>query len=258
MGNYDHPFKFYSPPKIGGEHEDGSNMQNRFNAEEAANYDDVIKRRIPLYAEMQALIASLLPFSKKEYLRVLDLGCGTGSTSIAILKEFPLARITGIDNSSDMLKIAAGKVKHTTWRIDFLCQEISTFNPLPQGEGQGEGGLDAIVSGFSLHFLSPGEKEGVFKKCLAALKPGGVFIDAEAVRSPSEKVYQIYMEKWKDFQLSNGFSEEEVGEQMLRFIRDVKPLTVVGQMELMASAGFSDVECYFKYMNWTVFGGYKP
>ncbi len=207
---------------------------------------------------MQALIASLLPFSKKEYIRILDIGCGTGSTSIAILKEFPLARITGIDSSSDMLKIAASKTKHTTWRIDFLCRDVkANFLPLPQGEGQGEGGFDAIISAFSLHFLSTGEKEDVFKKCLAALKPGGVFIDAEAVRPSSEKVYQIYMEKWKDFQLSNGFGEEEVGEQVLRFIRDVKPLTVDGQIELMASAGFYDVECYFKYMNWAVFGGYK-
>ena len=231
-------------------------MQNRFNAEEAANYDDVIKRRIPLYTEMQALIASLLPFSKKEYIRVLDLGCGTGSAGIAILKEFPLARITGIDSSSDMLKVAASKVKHTTWRVDFICQDIREF-------GRGgvtpplQCGFDAIISAFSLHFLSPREKEDVFKRCLTALKPGGMIITSEAILSPSKRVYQIYMEKWKDFQLSNGFSEEEVGEQMLRFIRDVKPLTVDGQVELMASAGFSDVECYFKYMNWAVFGGSK-
>lgn len=231
-------------------------MQNRFNASEAENYDDVIKRRVPLYAEMQAFMAALLPFSKKEYVRVLDLGCGTGSAGVAILKEFPLARLTAIDSSSDMLKIAASKVKHTTWRVDFLCQDIRVVSgqwPVVRGEGE----FDAIISAFSLHFLSPGEKEDVFKRCLTALKPGGMFINSEAVLSPSKRVYQVYMDKWKDFQLSNGFSEEEVGNHMLRFIRDVKPLTVDGQMELMASAGFSDVECYFKYMNWAVFGGCK-
>lgn len=232
-------------------------MENRFNAEEAANYDDVIKRRIPLYAEMQAFMAALLPFSKKEYIRVLDLGCGTGSAGVAILKEFPLARITAIDSSSDMLEIAKAKVKHTTWRVDFSCQDIRVVSA--QGPGvRGKEEFDAIVSAFSLHFLSSGEKEGLFKRCLIALKPGGMLITSEAVLSPSRRVYQVYMDKWKDFQLSNGFSEEEVGEQMLRFIRDVKPLTVDGQMEMMASAGFYDVECYFKYMNWAVFCGYKP
>lgn len=235
-------------------------MENRFKAEEAANYDDVIKRRIPLYSEMQALMASLLPFSKKEYIRVLDLGCGTGGASIAVCKEFPLARITGIDSSPDMLEMAKAKVKHTTWRIDFLCQDIRG------GKGQGargegfqlpDGEFDAIISAFSLHFLNEDEKRDIFGRCVKALKPGGIFIDAEAVLSPFERIYNSYMERWKEFQLSNGFSEEEIGNHMLRFIRDVKPVTVERQMELMKDAGFLDVECYFKYMNWAVFGGYK-
>lgn len=224
-------------------------MDNRFKAEEAANYDDAIRRRIPLYREIQTLMASLLPFPKKEYLRVLDLGCGTGETSISLLKEYPLARVTGIDSSTDMLEVARKKVKHTTWRVDFLCQDIRAFRL--------DGEFDVIVSGFSLHFLTPDEKEEILRKCLALLKDGGMFIDSEAVLSPSEKVYNIYMDKWKDFMRSNGFSDEEIGSHILKFLRDVKPMTVDNQLGLMSKAGFRDVECYFKYLNWAVFGGYK-
>jgi len=224
-------------------------MDDRFNTEEAANYDDAIRRRIPLYREIQTLMASLLPFPKKEYLRVLDLGCGTGETSVSLLKEYPLARVTGIDSSPDMLDVARKKVKHTTWRVDFLCQDIRAFNL--------EGEFDVIVSGFSLHFLSPDEKEEILRKCLALLKDGGMFMDSEAVLLPSEKVYNMYMEKWKDFMRSNGFSDEEIGSHILKFLKDVKPMTVDNQLGLMRKAGFRDVECYFKYLNWAVFGGYK-
>jgi tRNA (cmo5U34)-methyltransferase len=226
-------------------------MEKRFKAEEAGGYDDVIKRRVPLYNEIQTLMVSLLPFSKKEYLKVLDLGCGTGGTSVVLLKDFPLARVTGIDSSSDMLAVAAAKVKQTTWRIDFICQNIN--HPLPLVEGA----FDAIISAFSLHYLTEDEKKALFSRCCEALKPGGMFIDAEAVISPSAKVYQLYMEKWKEFQRSDGFSEDEIGAQMLKFVRDVKPLTVERQLGLMNKAGFADVECYFKYLNLAVFGGYK-
>ena len=233
-------------------------MEKRFKAIEVGRYDDVIKKRVPLYNEIQTLMVSLLPFSKKEYLRVLDVGCGTGETSVGLLKEFPLSRVTGIDGSQDMLDEAAAKVKQTTWRIDFICQDMKAcIYPLPQGEGQGEGGFDAIISAFSLHYLNEDEKKALLSKCRDALKPGGIFIDAEAVISPSAKVYQLYMEKWKDFQRSNGFSEDEIGAHMLKFVRDVKPLTVERQVCLMSEAGFTDVECYFKYLNWAVFGGYK-
>ena len=237
-------------------------MKKRFKAEEAGRYDDVIRRRAPLYNEIQTLMVSLLPFSKKEYLRVLDLGCGTGGTSVALLKEFPLSRVTGIDSSSDMLAVAAAKVKQTTWRINFICRDIKEVGaysntPVQGPVASGEGGFDAIISAFSLHFLTEDEKKALFSKCYEALKPGGIFIDAEAVISPSAKVYQLYMEKWKEFQRSNGFSEDEIGAHMLKFVRDVKPLTVERQLGLMNDAGFADVECYFKYLNLAVFGGYK-
>ena len=231
-------------------------MEKRFKAIEAGRYDDVIKKRVPLYNEIQTLMVSLLPFSKKEYLRVLDVGCGTGETSVGLLKEFPLSRVTGIDGSQDMLDVAAAKVKQTTWRIDFICQDIRVAGgqwPVVRGEEE----FDVIISAFSLHYLNEDEKKALLSKCRDALKPGGIFIDAEAVISPSAKVYQLYMEKWKDFQRSNGFSEDEIGAQMLKFVRDVKPLTVERQVCLMSEAGFTDVECYFKYLNWAVFGGYK-
>ena len=239
-----------------------TDMNNRFKTDEAGRYDDVIKKRVPLYNEIQTLMVSLLPFSKKEYLRVLDLGCGTGGTSVTLLKEFPLARVTGIDSSSDMLAIAAARVKQTTWRIDFICRDIKevgaySTTPVQGSGGSDEGGFDAIISAFSLHYLNEDEKRALFSKCYSALKPGGMLIDAEAVISPSAKVYQLYMEKWKEFQRSNGFSDEEIGAHMLKFVRDVKPLTVDRQVCLMSQAGFTDVECYFKYMNWAVFGGYK-
>ena len=126
--------------------------------------------------------------------------------------------------------------------------------PVQGPVASGEGGFDAIISAFSLHFLTEDEKKALFSKCYEALKPGGIFIDAEAVISPSAKVYQLYMEKWKEFQRSNGFSEDEIGAHMLKFVRDVKPLTVERQLGLMNDAGFADAECYFKYLNLAVFG----
>lgn len=229
-------------------------MEKRFKIEEACRYDDIIKRRVPLYNEIQTLMVSLIPFSRKEYLRVLDLGCGTGGTSIALLKEFPLARVTGIDNSQDMLDVAAAKVKQTTWRVDFICRDIKEMS---KGAAIGGAEFDVIISAFSLHFLNEDEKKEIFELSIKAMKPGGIFIFAEAIMPNSAKVYQLYMEKWKEFQRSNRFSEDEIGTQMLKFIRGVKPLTVKRQLCLMEEAGFTDVECYFKYMNWAVFGGYK-
>ncbi|MFJ9624435.1 class I SAM-dependent methyltransferase [Streptomyces sp. NPDC101181] len=42
-------------------------------------------------------------------LRVLDLGCGTGASTAALIAAAPLARVTGVDASAGMLERAAAK-----------------------------------------------------------------------------------------------------------------------------------------------------
>jgi SAM-dependent methyltransferase len=42
--------------------------------------------------------------------RVLDVGCGTGEGTLFLAREFPAARVRGIDISEEMIRIAQGKV----------------------------------------------------------------------------------------------------------------------------------------------------
>jgi len=43
------------------------------------------------------------------YRRVLDVGCGTGFTTAAMLARFPVAQVTGVDPAAGMLEKFAGK-----------------------------------------------------------------------------------------------------------------------------------------------------
>jgi demethylmenaquinone methyltransferase/2-methoxy-6-polyprenyl-1,4-benzoquinol methylase len=42
--------------------------------------------------------------------RALDIGCGTGEATLFLAREFPSARVRGIDISEEMIQIAQGKV----------------------------------------------------------------------------------------------------------------------------------------------------
>ena len=42
--------------------------------------------------------------------RVLDVGCGTGEGSLFLAREFPQARVRGVDISDEMIREAVGKV----------------------------------------------------------------------------------------------------------------------------------------------------
>src|SRR5690554_2434214 len=56
---------------------------------------------------------------------IVDLGCGTGDLTLAIQSRFPKARITGMDNSPDMLAKAR---KHGA-DIDWIEADLMRWTP---------------------------------------------------------------------------------------------------------------------------------
>mmetsp|Transcript_17411 Transcript_17411/g.28599 ORF Transcript_17411/g.28599 Transcript_17411/m.28599 type:complete len:234 (-) Transcript_17411:261-962(-) len=100
----------------------------------------------------------------------LDLGCGTGLTSLQLADH--VASICGIDPSQGMLdafeaKIAARGLKD---RISVICMELSKENdPLLKGDH-----FDAIFSHLVLHHVL--DIPALLKVARTYLKPGGVLI----------------------------------------------------------------------------------
>jgi SAM-dependent methyltransferase len=109
----------------------------------------------------EAAVASLaLP----PELRWLDVGCGTGATTQAILTVADPREVTGIDPSADFLATAAERVRDP--RVRFESGTIQAL-PVPDGE------YDAVVSGLVLLFL-PDPLAGVVEMARAARDGGTV------------------------------------------------------------------------------------
>lgn len=97
---------------------------------------------------------------------VLDVGCGTASLSLAVLRAQPDARVTGLDPDSAALRTAARKA--TRRRVPLtLVQGFA--DRLPTDDGS----LDHIVSSLALHHV-PDDGRIVFgREAFRALRPGG-------------------------------------------------------------------------------------
>lgn len=102
--------------------------------------------------------------------RILELGCGTGST--AILHSPYVAHIDAIDLSSEMIRIAKKKAeKAQITNIEFAQKDIAD---IPADNAQ----YDVILGLSILHLLR--DYQAVLGKVHALLKPGGVFISNTA------------------------------------------------------------------------------
>ncbi len=98
------------------------------------NYSTLIPR-----PESELLIYKLINYYNKKSINILDVGTGSGCILLSLLQELNLSRGTGIDISSDAIKVA--KVNSKRFKLEdrsvFKVNDINFFN---------EGKYDLIVS----------------------------------------------------------------------------------------------------------------
>lgn len=105
---------------------------------------------------------------------IVEIGCGTGANLVRFARAFPMARLTGIDLSPDMLALARKKTARFGNRVS-LRHEVQT--------GAFEARHDAVVFSYSLSMMNPGWDQ-VLSTALDALDSGGVVAAVDFHDSP--------------------------------------------------------------------------
>jgi trans-aconitate 2-methyltransferase len=94
--------------------------------------------------------------------RIVDLGCGAGNTTAALLARWPQASILGIDSSAAMIEQAAALAKPPA--LAFELQDVRDWDA-PAAS------IDLILSNATLHWV-PGHLK-LLRRWMAALTPQG-------------------------------------------------------------------------------------
>ena len=217
--------------------------------EEAKEFDDIILCLIPYYAEMIDALVKAIPFAQSKEIKLIDLGCGTGTISKHLKSSFPHARITCLDLAENMIEMS--KLKLAEYAD--VCYQVGDFRHYEFDEH-----YDVIVSSLALHHLvSDQDKINFYRKMYESLSSGGVFFNADVILGSSEHLQETYMAKWKSFMLKSVSNEEIEGKWLPKYREEDRPAKLMDQVSWLADIGFTEVDVLWKYYNFAVYGGRK-
>ncbi len=164
---------------------------------------------------------------KDTTISILDIGTGSGCLALAIAKELPNTKITGVDNSEKSIELAKLnaenlEIKNVNFlQIDFLIEDIGNkydmiiSNPpyIPESE------MDSLmpdVKNFEPYSALTDSADGltfyrvISKKCDSFLKSKGwIFLEVGLGKHP-KKVKELFInEKFKNVELINDYNGAE-------------------------------------------------
>lgn len=161
---------------------------------------------------------------------ILDLGCGTGSTTFMLKQAFPSAVVTGLDLSPYMLVVANFKANKAQLDIQWL-------HGLGEKTSLSTDSLDLVTVCFLLHETPSAIAQLILQECFRLLKPGGQLL----ILDGNQK--RLYRSQWLIKLFQEPYS---------------KAYAQTNLEELMRANGFENIQ--IEYVCWInqITSGTKP
>jgi tRNA (cmo5U34)-methyltransferase len=139
---------------------------------------EMLKLICPLMTEMSRLVGD----ATREYvnpenkLSVIELGGGTGITTLAILTAREDTQILSIDNEPTMQNQARKNLQ--AW-FDQGRVAFDNKDALTALQAISSASVDIVASAYTLHNFQEDYRQDVIRECFRVLKPGGQFINGD-------------------------------------------------------------------------------
>ena len=226
----------------------------------AKTYLEGVRGAIPFANEQIEILLRIIKRYQLNLNSFLDLGCGDGVLGRTLYNYWPDAKGIFVDFSKPMIEAAKLKSGEYKNQSVFIVEDFGNENWLNSISEYFP--LDLVISGFSIHHQDNENKRRLFNEIYnKILKPGGLFLNLDQVKSQSEENEKIFDEFFldsmkksvKDNILMENITNEYYKDKKVNILAPVED-----QCKWLREIGFVNVDCYFKVFELAIFGGVKP
>lgn len=236
--------------------------QETWTEEDSRLYQQLAAVAVPAREEQMAALLALLPFSQDESFCAVELGCGEGYLTAALLECFPQASVVALDGSPEMRARTTDRLRRFGTRARVEAFDLATTDWLQRFPA-----FDCVLSSLCLHHLPGDEKRRLFAAIYRQLLPRGTLLIADLVAPQRPEAREFYASTWDRLAQAQSLSKTGATRLYEKFLEERwnhyrfpdpvdQPSPLFAQLTWLKEAGFAVVDCFWLQAGHAIYGGY--
>ena len=222
-----------------------------FDASVTDNFDDMLKASIPEYKSMRELTYYIGRNFLHLHGNVVDIGASRGEALAPFVADQAyLCDYHALEISEPMLDVLRTRFDNGQ-KVKVHPTDLRKITNASPGLSENESCL--ILSILTLQFTPIEYRSRILRTLYHAVKPGGCFLFVEKILGNTPDIDELLVKEYYEMKNRNGYSYEDIERKKASLEGVLVPMTDNWNREMLRSAGFDQVDCYYRSMN---FAGY--
>ena len=207
-------------------------------------FDDMLARSIPQYEVMRRAVTDVGCQFVKPSTDVVDLGCSRGEALAPLVQKFgAYNRFVGVEVSPPMLAAVRARFKGLIEAGVVDIREMDLRREYPPAQAS------LTLSVLTLQFTPIEYRQRIVQNVFDHTRPGGAFVMVEKVIGATADIDDIMVRLYLGMKGERGYSREEIERKRLALEGVLVPVTAKWNEELLRAAGFREIDCFWRWMN---------
>lgn len=215
-----------------------------FDEQVARVFPDMIRRSVPGYDTIIAMLGVFAHHYVQPHTRVYDLGCSQGAATLALRRHIsaPDVKIVAVDNAPAMIERCQHNIAAdlSPSEVELRCEDIQ--HTVIEN-------ASLVALNFTLQFLPPDQRAGMLARIAQGLNPGGVLVLSEKICFAEAGQQTLFTDLHHDFKRLNGYSDLEISQKRQAIENVLIPDTLEQHKARLLANGFGTVHCWFQCFN---------
>jgi len=215
-----------------------------FDDEVTRVFDDMLARSIPQYETMRRAVFDVACQFARPHTDIVDLGCSRGEAMAPLVNRYGAqCRFVAVETSPPMLAAVRERYK------GYVDAGVVDVRDMDLKEEYPPVHASVTLSVLTLCFVPIECRQRLVRDAFRYTALGGALIIVEKILGATADLDEAMVNLYYEMKRRNGYTEGEIERKRLSLQGVLVPVTARWNEEMLRMAGFREVDCFWRWMN---------